>query len=78
MLLGQIGAVWGNLNRGVYVRNRIALVVLINYASFRVIVKMSSPKNLSADRRPTGFAKNIGYLSADSRTTVCNLSVACR
>ena len=30
-----------------------------------VIVKKSSPKNLSADCRPTGFAWNIGYLLAD-------------
>ena len=46
-----------------------------------VIVKKSSPKNMSADcrltvgrqladRRPTGFARNIGYLSADSQPTV--------
>ena len=31
-----------------------------------------------ADRRPTGFARNIGYLSADSRPTVGNVSVTCR
>ena len=54
-----------------------------------VIVKKSSPKNLSADSRPTvgrqlansrptGFAWNIGYLSADSRPTVGNVSVTCR
>ena len=46
-----------------------------------VIVKKSSPKNLSADcrpfvgrqladRRPTGFARNIGYLSADNLLTL--------
>ena len=50
-----------------------------------VIVKKSSPKNLSADCqstvsrqlvvcRPTGFARNIGYLSA---TFFLNLSVTC-
>ena len=47
-------------------------------SSSKVIVKNSSPKNLSADRRPTGFARNIGYLSADSRPTVGNVSVTCR
>ena len=35
VLLGQTGADWGNLDRGVYVRNCTALVLLINYASFR-------------------------------------------
>ena len=65
----------------------------INTESFsngqRVIVKESSPKNLSADfrstvgrqladRRPTGFARNIGYLSADSGPTVGRLLVMCR
>ena len=43
-----------------------------------VIVKKSSPKNLSADRRPTGFARNIGYLSDDSQPTVGRLLVMCR
>ena len=33
---------------------------------------------LSADRRPTSFARNIGYLSPDSRSTVGNVSVTCR
>ena len=54
-----------------------------------VIVKKSSPKNLSADSRPTvgrlsadrrltGFARNIGYLLADSGLTVGRLLVMCR
>ena len=54
-----------------------------------VIVKKSSPKNLSADCRstvgrqlanrwPTGFARNIGYLSADSGPTVGRLLVMCQ
>ena len=32
--------------------------------------------SLSADKRPTGFARNIGRLLADSRSTVGNVSVA--
>ena len=33
---------------------------------------------LLADRRLTVFARNIGYLSADSRPTVGDVSVTCR
>ena len=48
-----------------------------------VIVKKSSPKNLSADCRPTGFARNIGYLLVLNLSVTCwlalgRLSVTCR
>ena len=61
-----------------FLSSRFVFVAHVPITNVRVIVKKSSPKNLSADCRPTGFPQNIDYQSADSRPTVGDVSVRCR
>ena len=44
----------------------------------QLVVCRPTVGRLSSVCWPTGFARNIGYLSADSRPTVGNVSVTCR